>query len=249
MFRWLEEEIDEFEDTADWSDLYAKPAITRFCKTFSASLVKQRRTFKAFLVALLRMATRKNDWLLVTQTKEKLQKVIAYEAYGLVIRSRTKQNTEEEVASLYHLGKAHKTGLTKLKVSEDGILGYKHNKTMIVTEDQGIIEKETVHFMEALLNGRQDEHLEDTGSAFQPDYSYLEDFLGNLSQLSAISQDSLVEDLSCDEVEDVLKSCKSGKAPGLDGLPYEFYRETWSVIGTAFTSVLQSQLNRERYGV
>ena len=55
-----------------------------------------------------------------------------------------------------------------------------------------------------------------------------------------------MEDISCDEVEEVLKSCKSGKAPGLDGLPYEFYRETWGVIGTVFTSVLQAQLNRER---
>ena len=38
--------------------------------------------------------------MLVTQTKEKLQQVIAHEAFGLVIRSRTKQNAEEEAASL-----------------------------------------------------------------------------------------------------------------------------------------------------
>ena len=222
MFRALEEEIKEFDDAADWWDLYAKPAITSFCQTFSASLSSQRRTFKSFLVALLCVAIRQNDWLLVAQTKEKLQTVISYEAYGLVIRSRTKQNAEEETASLYHLGKIHKSGLTKLKVSEDGIVGYKHNKPMVVTEDLRRIEEETISFMDALLNGRQNQHLEDTGNSFRPDYTYLEYFLGNMSQLSAASQDSLVEDVSCEEVEEVLKSSKTGKAPGLDHLPYEF---------------------------
>ena len=159
MFRDLEEELHEFDDAADWWDLYAKPAITSFCKTFSASVAKQRKTFKSFLVALIRVAIRQNNWLLVSQTKEKLQAIIAHEAFGLVIRSRTKQNAEEEAASLYHLGKTHKTGLTKLKVSEDGVLGYKHDKAMAVTEDLGKIEEETVNFMEALLNGRQDQHL------------------------------------------------------------------------------------------
>ena len=225
VFQGLKEEVEEFEDEADWWDMYAKPAITSFCKTFSASLAKQRRTFKAFLLALLRVAVRKNDWKLMSQTKEKLQNLIANEAFGLVIRSRTKQNAEEEAASLYHLGKAQKTGLNKLKVSDNGIVGYKHNMNMVVTEDKKRIEEETVNFMEALLNGRQDQNLEDTGSAFEPDYTYLEDFLSNLSQLSAVSQDSLVEELSCEEVEVVVKSCKTGKSPGLDGLPYEFYLE------------------------
>ena len=148
----------------------------------------------------------------------------------MIIRSRTKQNAEEEAASLYHLGKTSKSGLTKLKVSEDGIVGYQANKNMVVTEDPRRIEEETVHFTDALLNGRQDQHLQDTGQTFQPDNTYLEDFLSNLSQLSASSQDSLVEDLSKEEVKEVLKTCVSGKSPGLDGLTYEFYKTTWDII-------------------
>ena len=38
----------------------------------------------------------------------------------------------------------------------------------------------------------------------------------------------------------------NGKSPGLDGLPYEFYKATWSVLGTIFTKVLQAQMDRER---
>ena len=125
LFLELEEEVGEFEDIAEWWDVYAKPAITTFCQSFSQSLAKQRKVFKTFLKALICIATRKNDWALVTQTKEKLQTIITYEAYGLIIRSRDKQNTEEEAASLYHLGKASKSCMKKMKVPEDGQVGFR----------------------------------------------------------------------------------------------------------------------------
>ena len=103
---------------------------------------------------------------------------------------------------------------------------------MVTTEYPKRIEDETVHFVEALLNGRQDENLEDTSQTFQPDYTHLDEFLDTLSQLSEDSQDSLVQPLSCDEIEDVLKNCKNGKSRGLHGFTYEFYKATWNIIGT-----------------
>ena len=79
---------------------------------------------------------------------------------------------------------------------------------MKTTTDAGRIEEETVHFTEALLNGRQDRYLQDTKEVFKPDYTHLEVFLSNLSKLSQESKDSLVEPLSKDEVEDVVKRCE-----------------------------------------
>ena len=225
---------------------YAKPAIISFCKSFSSSLAQQKKTFKKFLFALLRQATSRENWTLVAQTKEKLNIIIQQEAHGLVVRSRDKQNSEEEVASLYHLRKINKGSLESLRVGQDCSVGYRHNIAMVTTKDSGRIEEETVNFTEALLNGRQDRFLQDTKEVFQPDYTHLEEFLCNLSKLSQASQDSLVEPLSEDEVKDVVKNCKNGKSPGLDGLSYEFYKFTWSIIGTIFTKILQVQLDRER---
>ena len=246
IFNQLTEDIEEFNDHADWWDQYAKPGITNFLKSFSASLAKQRKCFKKFLFALLRGATERNDWNLITQTKEKIQNILAYEAYSLVIRSREKQNDEEEAASLYHMGKTSSHGLDKLKVAEGEEIGFKSNGNTVTTEDPLRIEKEAVHFMNALLNGRLDTNLEDTGTTFEPDNSKLEDFLSKLSQLSLVSRETLVQPLSEEEVKEAVKSCENGKSPGLDGLSYEFYKETWSVIGPIFTIVLQSQLDREK---
>ena len=95
-FHELELEIDQFDYVADWWEEFAKPACINFCKSFSSSLAKKRKTFKIFLFALLRHATSRGDWTLVSQTKEKLNVIIKNEAFGLVVRSRDKQNTEEE---------------------------------------------------------------------------------------------------------------------------------------------------------
>ena len=246
VFTQLEEDLEEFEDVADWWDLFAKPGITSFCKSFSVSLAKQRNCFKKFLFALLRGATKRRDWNLVTQTKEKLQGIIAYEAHSLIVRSKEKQNAEEEAASLYHMAKMSCNGLGKMKVNEGETIGFRAKANMMTTEDPVRIEKETVGFMDALLNGRQNEDLEDTGTTFKPDDSQLNEFLSKLSQLSRTSSEGLVKPLTEEEVEEAVKASKNGKSPGLDGISYEFYKVTWPVIRTTFTKVLQAQLDRVR---
>ena len=87
------------------------------------------------------------------------------------------------------------------RVAQDGRISYKHNMTTVTINDAVRIEQETVQITEALLNGRQDKHMQDTGEVFKPDYTHLEEFLCNLSQLSQASQDALVEALTEDEVK------------------------------------------------
>ena len=240
----MEEEVPSFPDEADWWDEYAKPASISFCKSFSSSLAKQRKTYKKFLFSVLRLATVKKDWKLVSQTKEKLKSILRFELDGLKVRSRQGQNAEEEVASMYHQKKVKKSDILKLKVKSAGPEGEQGN--MEVTEDPVRMEESLTNFFDALLNGRLNKNLEDTGVQFQPDYTHLDDFLSNLSSLSPASQTALEKDLSIEELEWIMKTCPYGRAPGLDGLTYEFYRATWSVIGKSFHQVLQVQMARSR---
>ena len=45
-------------------------------------------------------------------------------------------------------------------------------------------------------------------------------------------------------MDEVIKNCPNNKAPGLDGISYEFYKTTWSLISDVFIQVLQYQLSR-----
>ena len=226
LFRHLEEEIDAFPDEADWWDEYAKPASISFCQSFSTSLARQRKIYKKFLYALLRTATVKKHWVLVAQTKEKLKKILRFELDGLIVRSRQDQNYEEETASIYHQNKIKKRSITKLKVARVGPVQEGMELGLEVTEDPSRIEESLTNFFDALLNGRLDKNMQDTGRQFEPDYTHLEDFLSNLSALSPASQAALEAELSFEELELILKTCPYGKSPGLDGLTYKFYRMT-----------------------
>ena len=76
----------------------------------------------------------------MSQTKEKLNVIIQKETFGLVIRSRDKQNVEEETASIYHLRKVNKQNLNSLRVAQDGRIGYRHNVPMVTTKEAVRIE-------------------------------------------------------------------------------------------------------------
>ena len=52
--------------------------------------------------------------------------------------------------------------------------------------------------------------------------------------------------LSAQELQEALLSMQSGKAPGIDSLPAEFYKTFWPVIGKDLLLVLRDSLNKGR---
>ena len=70
------------------------------------------------------------------------------------------------------------------------------------------------------------------------------DLLGNLSSSLPDDQSSLCEGhLSVEEVLVALRGMARRKAPGLDGLPMEFYLKFWSVLGSDLVAVLNSSFD------
>ena len=114
-----------------------------------------------------------------------------------------------------------------------------------ICDDKKKIEEEVLKYFGALFNGHHDRNLVDRGEPFVPDNSKLPDFLAGLGKLSNESKASLVRELTYEDVEDIVKNeCENNKSPGLDGIPYEFYKATWVIIGHDFAKVLQTQLSR-----
>ena len=57
-------------------------------------------------------------------------------------------------------------------------------------------------------------------------------------------RDNLVKDIRIEELEEIVGKCDHNKSPGLDGLCYEFYQETFSIIKNELLQVLQCHLDK-----
>jgi exonuclease III len=237
LYADLKLEINNYNDYPDWWDKLVKPRIKVFCINVSTVLAMARRDTKSFLYACLNTALDRRRWEEVARLRCRIRTILAEEAMGLVVRSRYKGAAEAERASLFHMNReqknAKKNNLSSLMI--DGK----------VTTDRTRIEEKVKTYFNALLNGHHDRNFVDTGKPFETDFVGLPSFLEDLSKLSTESGDKLVLPLTITEVEYVIKNhLDTGRSPGLDGLPYEFFRDTWSIIGSDFTRVLQEELSR-----
>ena len=187
----------------------------------------------------LKIFLKYENWAEVARVREELRRLLMYEMNGVKIRSRQSEYAEEERGSIYHYNKERKgTGSNNLKK-----LRYINSEGQEeVTEDMSKIEELAVNFYDALFNGRHDKNLVDTGVPFQPTDAHLEEFLSTLSTISEEAKTKLVKELTLEELEFKVKSCPNGKSPGLDGLPYEFFKTMWDVIKREFLEVIKDQM-------
>ena len=110
--------------------------------------------------------------------------------------------------------------------------------------------------LERMLDGRMEElrgcwvaewrNGEDVGKPFEPDFTHLDDFLKDLGKLSPNSREVIEKPVTIEELEFALKKSSNNKSPGLDGLPYEFYKKTKDVVSETLVEVLNTQLERLR---
>ena len=229
-------EQGRYDDMADWWDCLAKPRIRKFLQDFSATRARTRRELKELLFFMLDKALEAKNWTEVTFIRGKLQTMMFRDNMGFMVRSRFKENQEVERSSLYHMNREKKNAqggnLEKLVI--DGKIESNKDK----------IEVEVTSFFGKLFRGQHGKNGVDTGQTFKPDNTHLGEFLEGLGKLSLQSQQQVEKPIKYEEIEEALKQAENNKTPGLDGLPYEFYKATKDMIGEALVSVLNDQLDR-----
>ena len=95
---------------------------------------------------------------------------------GVVVRSRHKENLENEKASLFFLNRENKyhkkSSLHELKI--DGQ----------ITRDKKTIDKSVLKYLGALFNSHHDRNGQETGESFVPNFAALPEFLDGYGSLS-----------------------------------------------------------------
>ena len=108
LWSWLQQSKSDFIDIADWWDLLAKPNIKEFCILFSKRRSVRRNDTKKFLLSYLKICLGAKDWNEVARVKSKIDKMLKEDSMGFKVRSRFKQNLENESASLFHANREAK---------------------------------------------------------------------------------------------------------------------------------------------
>ena len=235
------EEKEEDKSWADWWEERFKVKVKGFLQNLSKERINFRKTTRYFLYQALEKAIKLKKWDQVDGLKANLNQMMLEDLEGIIIRSGNKDIIDEEKGSIYHLCreiKRAKTGnLNKLKING------------VEVEDKGRIVNELTYFYTALFNGQHrtvEGSLQpvDTGIPFQEDLSHLEEFLSDLPTLTDQQKDTIQQPIQLQEMIAALKTSPKHRAPGLDGLPHEFYKKNIATMGPSLMKVLQEQLDR-----
>ena len=84
----------------------------------------------------------------------------------------------------------------------------------------------------------------DSGQPFQPNFTFFDDFTRGMPTLDRFQTAALDLPITLLELEAAAGKAAAGKAPGLDGLPYEFYRTVLPLVGDCMVEAMNVMLER-----
>lgn len=218
-----------YQSTIEWWIRKAKPKLRAVLKSFSIERAAEIKRTMEFYYAVLRdlydradaTATRIED---IKRIKAKLISIKRMQLEGLKIKSKVKSVGEDETAALYHLIKharnRRRTFIDELKLENGTVL-----------KNQRDIVREVYQYYEDTYNS-SDVHVGDYGQLFN-----------NISTHVTPDDNEIISSpLSNEDIFEIICSSPLKKSPGPDGLPIEFYKHFWPVIGDKITQVVNEVL-------
>ncbi|KAK3542572.1 hypothetical protein QTP86_030400, partial [Hemibagrus guttatus] len=205
-----------------------KKLITRYTLNVTRDIVRSLKAVEIEIVELQRLeATRDRGHIEALKSKKaKMNDLLDITAQGALVRSRFKSAAEMDAPSKFFFSLEQKNGqkrFTHAVRTESGDL----------LSEPTEIRKQTVSFYSKLYSS------EWSGAQVVED-----SFLVGLPKLSERAARELDRELSLEELHEALQRMENGRASGIDGLPAEFYKAFWAVIGQDVLDVLRDSIQR-----
>ena len=222
---------------ATWWENTAKPACRAFCISFSKMVAHPRRELASLLLAGLQVDLLAKDWQVVAALKSRLHQLATYQLAGRAVRASLARGPETAATFFQTAAEAAKPPPRPLHITAVG---------RILTEPAEV-EEEVLSYFEALFQGRHvataarpEPH--DSGQPFDPDFGHLPEFLPDIRAMDRVQSESMDLPITLDELQQAVDEAAHGKAPGLDGLPYEFYAAVLHLVGGSLVEALNTML-------
>lgn len=220
---WREEK-SRFSSLSQWWDV-GKAQIKAFCLQYTAH---STRILKEKMLALEHEIANQTNNVIGAWTDARtdavqrnmllLKNLMEERGKGALVRARFCQFNDMDAPTAFFFGLEKKAQeqkrITHLKLPDGRD-----------TLDQGEIRAHAVSYYEALYQA---------GSC---EAEAMEALLQGLPQLADGQRQKLDGVLSYEEISKAASELNTGKAPGLDGLPAEFFQTMWNIIGTDLHSV------------
>ncbi|KAK3530199.1 hypothetical protein QTP86_018057, partial [Hemibagrus guttatus] len=205
-----------------------KKLITRYTLNVTRDIVRSLKALEIEIVELQRLeATGDRGHIEALKSKKaKMNDLLDITAQGALVRSRFKSAAEMDAPSKFFFSLEQKNGQKRF------IHAVRTESGDLLSEPTEI-RKQTVSFYSKLYSS------EWSGAQVVKD-----SFLVGLPKLSERAARELDRELSLEELHEALQRMENGRASGIDGLPAEFYKAFWAVIGQDVLDVLRDSILR-----